>query len=105
MNHALAFVLASTFLTIGSFQSSPIADPPANAPGLPHLVRVSIINMSGKNREARLRNVAVPLPVAQRVTLQVLAGSSITITSDTDQHVSHVIVVAAPDEGHLYPIN
>jgi hypothetical protein len=70
-----------------------------------HLVHIVVINMSGKSREAHVRDSVVPLPVAERVALQVPLGESIKITSDTDRTIARVIVAGSTDEGRTIPIN
>ena len=69
------------------------------------LVHVVIINMSGKSREARVRNTVVPLPVAQRVVLQVPQGGSIKITSDTDRRIARVITATSSNEGRVITVD
>ena len=69
------------------------------------VVRIVVINMSGKAREARVRDAVVVLPVAQRVALEVPVGARIKITSDADRAVGLVITAAATDEGRTIPIS
>ena len=70
-----------------------------------HLVHIVMINMSGKSREVQVGDTVVPLPVAQRVALQVPRGESVKITSTTDRTIARVIVATATDEGRTIPIN
>jgi hypothetical protein len=70
-----------------------------------HLVHVVMINMSGKSREAHVRDTVVLLPVAQRVALQVPQGECIKITSSTDQTIARVITAASTDNGRTIPVN
>jgi hypothetical protein len=70
-----------------------------------HLVHIVMINMSGKSREVHLRKTVVPLPVAQRVALQVAQGEIIKITSSTDQAIARVITAASSDEGRTIPVD
>jgi hypothetical protein len=69
------------------------------------LVYMVMINMSGKSREAHVRDTVVPLPVAERVALQVPQGESIKITSDTDRTIARVITAASTDNGRTIPID
>ncbi len=105
MNYMLPFVLAFSLAPIGSFTLAPTTSSQAGATQPHHLIHFTIINMSGKAREAHVRDIIVPLPVAERVALQVSLGASVKITSNTDQHVMRVIPTSAADEGHLIPIN
>ena len=68
-------------------------------------VHFVIINLSGKSRQAHLRNAVITLPVAKRVPLEAPSGSSLEITSDTNQHVERVIPIASTDEGRIIPID
>jgi hypothetical protein len=70
-----------------------------------HLVRIVMINMSGKSREVHLRDTVITLPVAERVALQVPQGESIKITSSTDRRVARVIAVASTDAGRTIPVD
>jgi hypothetical protein len=64
-----------------------------------------MINMSGKSREAHLRDTVITLPVGERVALQVPPGESIKITSSTDQRLARVIAVASTDAGRTIPVD
>jgi hypothetical protein len=104
MNHIPAFALLFSLLcatTSPSFASNT----QEQGQGKPRLVRFSVINMSGKSREARIHRAFVTLPVAEAVTLQAFPGEAVTITSDTNQKISRTIVISSSDEGHLYPID
>jgi hypothetical protein len=70
-----------------------------------HLVPIVMINMSGKSREAHLRDTVITLPVGERVALQVPPGESIKITSSTDQRLARVIAVASTDAGRTIPVD
>jgi hypothetical protein len=70
-----------------------------------HLVHIVMINMSGKSREAHVRDTVVPLPVAERVALQVPPGENIKITSNTDRTIARVITAASTDEGRTIPVD
>ena len=78
------------------------AKPKARQEPMVHMV---IINMSGKSREARVRDMAVPLPVAQRVLLEVPRGGSITIASETDSRVARVITATSGDDGRVITVD
>jgi hypothetical protein len=69
------------------------------------LVHIVMINMSGKSREAHVRDTVVPLPVAERVALQIPQGENIKITSSTDRTIDRVITAASTDEGRTIPVN
>jgi hypothetical protein len=86
--------------------SSPNSSPTSN-PRMTqqHLVRIVMINMSGKSREVHLRDTVITLPVAERVALQVPQGESIKITSSTDRRVARVIAVASTDAGRTIPVD
>ena len=104
MNHIPAFALLFT-LFCATTSSSFASTAKRQGQGQPRLVRFSVINMSGKSREARIDHVIVTLPVAKPVTLQAFPGEVVTITSDTNQKISRTIVISASNEGHLYPID
>lgn len=70
-----------------------------------HRIHLELINMSGKSREAHLRQTVVELPVAHRVQLLVRDGESIRITSRTDQKVARMITAASADDGRVIPVN
>ncbi len=104
MNHIPAFALLFSLLcptTSPSFASIT----QEQGQGKPRPIRFSVINMSGKSREARIHHAFVTLPVAEPVTLQAFPGEAVTITSDTNQKISRTIVISASDEGRLYPID
>lgn len=104
MNHVLTFVLAFSLASTGSLNCvSRTASKATKAESLP-LIHFEIINMSGQSREAHVGDAIVPLPVAQRVALQVPAGKSVTIMSNTNSRVTRVITISATDEGHLFPV-
>ena len=105
MSHMLTFILATFLSPIGSFSLASAATSQTEVRISPRLVHFSIINMSGKIREAHVRNIALPLPVAESVALQAAVGEPVRITSSTNQKISRVIVISASDEGHLFPVN
>ena len=80
---------------------------PNTKPGAPQqdLIHIVMINMSGKSREAHVRNTVVPLPVGERVALQVPPEASIKITSSTDRAMAQVITVTSTDEGRTFPVD
>jgi hypothetical protein len=69
------------------------------------IVRVVVINMSGKSREAQVGDRVVALPVAERIALQVPRGEGIKITSNTDQRIARAITVAAIDDGRTIAVD
>jgi len=101
MNRALSFILALAVVLPGSLQKANTTSQAQE--GKTHLVHFVVINMSGAAREVHHRRDTVPLPVAVRVPLQVPAGDSMEITSNTDK-VEDVIAIAATDEGRTIPI-
>jgi hypothetical protein len=105
MHYALMFVLAFSLAPFGSFTLAPTTPTQAGATQSHHLIHFTIINMSGKSREAHVRDTVVPLPVAERVALQVYLGEPVKIVSNTNQNVMRVITISATDEGHLFPID
>lgn len=68
------------------------------------LFRVTMINMSGKRREAVVRKALIDLPVAQRVSLQVHAGEIIRVTSDADSKIDTRFLVNKGDAGRLIAV-
>jgi hypothetical protein len=76
----------------------------AGSKGKIHLIHFVVINMSGAAREVHHRRDTVPLPIAIRVPLQVPAGDSIEITSNTDNKVEDVVAITETDEGRTIPI-
>lgn len=105
MNYALTFVLAFALAPLRSFMVAPTTSRQTGATQSRSLVHFTIINMSGKSREAHIRDTVVPLPVAERVALQVYLGESVKIMSDTNQSVMRVITISAADEGHVFPVD
>jgi len=104
MQYALAFLLAFSLTHQGAFSmASTLLSPSKTAQSRP-LIHFEIINMSGKSREAHLGNTVIPLPVAQRVALQIPAGKSVKIMSNTNTKIMQVMVISAIDEGRLFPV-
>jgi hypothetical protein len=102
MNPLLLFVLAIVTAPMASLQAGLVASKKVEAPRLVHVV---MINLSGSSREARVRDQVVPLPVSERVALQVPAGVAVQITSDSDGRVARAIVLSTSDEGHVFAID
>ena len=102
MNRALSFVLALAVVLPGSLQEA-YATSQAQK-GKTHLVHFVVINMSGAAREVHHRRDAIPLPIAIRVPLQVPAGDSIEITSNTNDKVEDVVAITETDEGRTIPM-
>jgi hypothetical protein len=67
-------------------------------------IRVVLVNMSGKSREAHVGHAVIALPVAEKVVLEVTPGERVTITSATDRHVDKVMTVSAVDGGRVIPV-
>ena len=105
MNNVLAFVLAFSLAPTGLVTLGPTTSLQIRATQSRQLIHFTIINMSGKSREAHVRDTVVPLPVAERVALQVPPGESVTITSNTNRSVMRVIAISAKDEGHVVPVD
>lgn len=102
MNRTLSFMLALAVVVPGSLQKANATSQAHK--GKTHLVHFVVINMSGAAREVHYRGDTVPLPIAVRVPLQVPAGDSMEITSNTNDKVQDVIAIAATDEGRTIPI-
>jgi len=102
MNRALSFILALAVVLPGSLQKATATSQAQK--GKTHLVHFVVINMSGRAREVHHRSDTVPLPIAIRVPLQVPAGDSIEITSNTDNKVEDVVAITETDEGRTIPI-
>jgi hypothetical protein len=98
----ITFISAMVWLNVAAHTQTANAKPTASRQPL---VRLVMVNMSGKSREARVGESVVPLPVAQRVALQVPKGECIKITSSTDQTVARVITAAPTDEGRTIPVD
>jgi len=81
------------------------ATTPKPTPTHQPLLHVVVINMSGKAREAHVGNTVVPLPVAERVALQIPQGASIQITSSTDRNFTRVFTPALADDGRTIPVD
>jgi hypothetical protein len=104
MNYALAFVLAFSLASTGSLKPTSNTSSQVKMAQSRPLVHFEIVNMSGQSREAYIGDAVIPLPVAQRVALQVPAGNSVKIMSNTNQSVMRVITISAIDEGHILPV-
>jgi hypothetical protein len=98
----LVLALAFHFVSSASAMQKPTIES-EKAQGSP--VHFVIINLSGKSRQAHLRNAVVTLPVAERIPLEAPSGSRLEITSDTNQHIERVIAIASTDEGRIIPID
>lgn len=100
--------IVSLFILIVVWVANPIhaqglkVNPEASQPPL---VRVVLINMSGKSREARVGDTVVSLPVAQRVVLQLQQGQCIKIASMTNRAIARVITVTSTENGRVIPIH
>ena len=68
------------------------------------LFSITVINMSGKPREAIVRNAMVNLPVATRVTLLMHAGEAFQVRSDSDSRIHETFVVARKDAGRIIAV-
>jgi len=102
MNRALPFILALAVAAPGSLQK--VNATSQSQKGESPLIRFVVINMSGAAREVHHRRDTIPLPIAIGVPLQVPAGDSIEITSNTNDKVEDVIAIAVTDEGRTIPI-
>ncbi len=103
MSYTLMFVLALS-LTPAVLQKAASGASPQTTAQVRPLVHFEIINMSGRSREARIGDAVIPLPVAERVALQVPAGKAVRIVSDTNENVLRIITVSGFDEGRLFPV-
>ena len=104
MPHALAFFLTFFLIQPDSGKIASTASSRGETAQSCPLIHIEIINMSGKSREAHLGNTVIPLPIAQRVALQMLAGKSVKIMSNTNTKIMQVMVISALDEGRLFPV-
>jgi hypothetical protein len=103
MNSRLGFILALALSGTAGLRS---ADAAPQCPKSPcSVVHFVVVNMSGAARGLHHRGDVIPLPIAQRVALQVPAGDSIQITSETDSRLRDVITIAATDEGRTLAIH
>ena len=82
---------------------SPLHDkvPQANEAGL---LRITVINLSGKNREAVVRNAVIDLPVATPVVLQMHAGEAFQVRSDTDSKFRESRVITESDQTRIIAV-
>jgi hypothetical protein len=60
-------------------------------------INVTVINMSGKSRQAAFGPLKTDLPVAQRVVLQLRPGETLRIVSDSDSRIEERFVVSWRD--------
>jgi hypothetical protein len=71
----------------------------------PAFIRVTVINMSGKQREAIIRKSKIDLPIAQRVALQLQPGEQLRVTSTNDSKLAATYLISDRDAGRLIPIH
>ena len=103
VNNVLMMVIVSILWLSDAGRAQAIhAKRRASQQDVKHIV---LINMSGKSREAHVGDSVIPLPVAERVALQVHPGERIMITSSTDQKLATVITPAAKDDGRTISVN
>jgi len=69
------------------------------------LLHISVINMSGKHREAIVRRTVIDLPVAQRVDLQIHTGEHFRVVSNTDSKINVIFSVTARDQSRVIVVN
>src|ERR1700748_1901597 len=105
MNHTRSFIFATVLFLVFSLSLAPDAIPQSEKTQPRHLVHFVLINMAGKSREARVRNTIVTLPVAQPVTLQVLPGVCVKITSSSDRYFVRIKTISTADEGRVIPVD
>jgi hypothetical protein len=67
-------------------------------------IRVVIISMSGRSREAHVGQDVVALPVGQRITLQVRIGHTVRFASNTESHFSSAMTITDADAGRIVTI-
>jgi len=68
------------------------------------VLHITVINMSGKHREALLHRAVIELPVAQRIDLQMRSGETFRIRSDTNSKTDATFVVDKGDAGRLIAV-
>jgi hypothetical protein len=67
-------------------------------------IRITVINLSGKRREAVVRKTVVNLPVAEPITLQMHAGERFRVVSDTDSRINSTFLITEKDAGQLITV-
>jgi hypothetical protein len=62
---------------------------------------VTVINMSGKPRQAALGKTRVDLPVAQHVVLQMHLGDTLRVVSDADSKIKERFTISERDDDRI----
>ena len=75
-------------------QMATLAKPSA---GQPTFVYVTLVNMSGKSRQAIAGTERIDLPVGQRVALKLKPGTTLRIVSDTQEALVERFVISPTD--------
>lgn len=68
------------------------------------VIRISLVNLSGSNRQIRLSTDLLNLPLASRVDIESRIGNTLHIVSDTTQSIDQEIVVTTGDDNRLISI-
>ena len=55
---------------------------------------MNVVNMSGQSRQAILGRCKIDLPVGQKIVLQMYAGHTLRVVSDTNSKVQEYFVVS-----------
>jgi hypothetical protein len=85
-----------------SATQSPTAYAQADRSGF---LQITVINMSGKHREAVVRKTVIDLPVAERVVLLLREGEAFQVRSDADARIKATVVVTKSDVGRIIPVS
>jgi hypothetical protein len=67
-------------------------------------VCLSLVNISGKSRQVRLKSGVVELPVGQRVDIDSRVGATLYIVSDTNRSVDEQILIGSSDDARVIRI-
>lgn len=65
----------------------------ATTPNLDFLL-INVVNMSGQSRQAILGGCKIDLPVGQKIVLQMYAGHTLRVVSDTNSKVQEYFVIS-----------
>jgi len=55
---------------------------------------INVVNMSGQSRQAILGRCKIDLPVGQKIVLQIRAGHTLRVVSDTNSKVQEYFVIS-----------
>jgi hypothetical protein len=69
------------------------------------LFQITVMNVSGKHREAVVRKTVIDLPVAERVVLLMREGEAFEVRSDTNSKIEATFVVTKTDTSRVIPVS